>query len=116
MPSQWLREPSLQHAVRRWLPAHYISLAVWTKCLETGSAYEVEYRFRRASDGAYRWFIGRALPVRDDQGRIWFSEAGPTKQLVGFDQLAGLFDKAVLAVENPRAASEEDKVGMEVVA
>ena len=23
--------------------------------------------------------------TRDDQGRIWFSEAGPTKQLVGFD-------------------------------
>ena len=30
--------------------------------LATGRAYEIEYRFRR-TDGAYRWFIGRALPL-----------------------------------------------------
>ena len=28
----------------------------WGHSLATGDPYEVEYRFRRASDGAYRWF------------------------------------------------------------
>src|SRR5690606_26078353 len=39
----------------------------------TGEAYEVEYRLRR-HDGQYRWTLGRAMPVRDEQGRIerWF--------------------------------------------
>ena len=46
----------------------------WTHSFTTGAPYDVEYRFRRASDGAYRWFLGRALPVRDAAGRItkWF--------------------------------------------
>ncbi|MDX1935092.1 MAG: PAS domain-containing protein [Capsulimonadales bacterium] len=46
---------------------------VWRRSLETGEPYEIEYRFRR-HDGAFRWFIGRALPMRDADGRIlrWF--------------------------------------------
>ncbi len=46
----------------------------WTHSFKTGEPYEVEYRFKRASDGAYRWHLGRALPVRDAQGIIvkWF--------------------------------------------
>ncbi|CAN5715769.1 PAS domain S-box protein [soil metagenome] len=46
---------------------------VWTRALKTGAPYEVEYRIRR-HDGAYRWFLGRALPIRDDDGHIvrWF--------------------------------------------
>ncbi|OJH37436.1 GAF domain-containing protein [Cystobacter ferrugineus] len=45
----------------------------WQHSLRTGEPYEVEYRCRR-HDGAYRWFIGRAQPVRDAEGRIlkWF--------------------------------------------
>ncbi len=46
----------------------------WAHSLATGDPYEVEYRFRRASDGAYRWFIGRADPLRAPDGQIlrWF--------------------------------------------
>ena len=42
----------------------------WTKSCNDGTGYEVEYRFRRASDDVYRWHLGRAVPVRDDAGRI----------------------------------------------
>jgi len=42
---------------------------IWRQSLETGAPYEIEYRLRHRS-GDYRWTIGRALPVRDDQGRI----------------------------------------------
>ena len=42
----------------------------WTKAFTTGGDYEVEYRFKRASDGAYRWHLGRAFPQRDPAGKI----------------------------------------------
>ncbi|HZF75954.1 MAG TPA: PAS domain-containing protein [Acetobacteraceae bacterium] len=47
--------------------------ACWRRSLATGEPYEVEYRLRR-HDGAYRWVLGRALPLRDEAGRIlrWF--------------------------------------------
>lgn len=39
--------------------------ARWSQSLAAGSAFEVEERFRRGSDGTYRWHIARAMPVRD---------------------------------------------------
>lgn len=42
----------------------------WTKALSTGEPYEVEYRFRRAADGSYRWFLARGACVRNGEGRI----------------------------------------------
>ncbi|HEY1403375.1 MAG TPA: GAF domain-containing protein, partial [Pyrinomonadaceae bacterium] len=46
----------------------------WKHCVETGEIYDIEYRFRRASDGQYRWHLGRALPLSDADGQIvkWF--------------------------------------------
>lgn len=46
----------------------------WTRALTTGETYEIEYRFKRAADGVYRWHLGRALPVKDANGTIikWF--------------------------------------------
>ncbi|MES2055592.1 MAG: PAS domain-containing protein [Pseudomonadota bacterium] len=46
---------------------------IWYQSLESGAPYQLEYRLRRA-DGAYRWILGRALPIRDDTGIItrWF--------------------------------------------
>lgn len=43
--------------------------ANWSHSLRTGEPYEVEYRLRHHS-GEYRWTLGRALPVRDGEGRI----------------------------------------------
>ena len=43
--------------------------AKWRHSLASGEPYEVEYRLRHHS-GAYRWTIGRALPLRDAEGRI----------------------------------------------
>ena len=42
---------------------------IWRHSLETGEPYEIEYRIRHRS-GQYRWTLGRALPVRDDKGKI----------------------------------------------
>ncbi len=45
----------------------------WQHSLETGEDYEIEYVIRRF-DGSSRWFLGRAQPVRSDDGSIvkWF--------------------------------------------
>ncbi|RQS61536.1 response regulator [Burkholderia sp. Bp8963] len=46
----------------------------WAHSIESGDEFEIEYRLRSASDGAYRWFLCRGLPYRDRTGKIikWF--------------------------------------------
>ena len=43
--------------------------ARWRHSLATGEPYEIEYRLRHHS-GVYRWTLGRALPVRGQDGEI----------------------------------------------
>jgi PAS domain S-box-containing protein len=45
----------------------------WQSSLAAGQPFEAEFRIRRF-DGDYRWFLTRALPLRDASGRIvqWF--------------------------------------------
>ena len=43
--------------------------ASWRTSLQTGDPYQIEYRLKHRS-GEYRWTIGRALPIRDEDGRI----------------------------------------------
>jgi PAS domain S-box-containing protein len=43
--------------------------AAWRHALRTESLYEIEFRIRRR-DGAYRWFLARALPMRDAEGVV----------------------------------------------
>ena len=49
------------------------AFARWNRSLATGEPYEIEYRLRHRS-GEYRWVLGKAQPVLDDQGRIarWY--------------------------------------------
>lgn len=41
----------------------------WASCLAGSEVYETEFRIRRA-DGAYRWFLVRAVPIRLPDGKI----------------------------------------------
>ncbi len=45
----------------------------WNEAVRRGADFNSEYRIRR-SDGAYRWFESRAVPLLDDSGAItrWF--------------------------------------------
>ena len=47
--------------------------SVFRHAIETGVPYAVENRLRR-SDGAYRWFQRRGMPLRDADGRVvrWY--------------------------------------------
>ena len=46
----------------------------WRHSLATGAIYENKCRIRRASDGAFRWHLCRALPQVDESGRVrqWY--------------------------------------------
>jgi PAS domain S-box-containing protein len=43
--------------------------SLWAAAIAAGQPYDVEFRLRR-HDGAYRWHIGRAVPIRGEAGRI----------------------------------------------
>jgi PAS domain S-box-containing protein len=49
------------------------SLKHWMRCVQSGEAYESEYRIRGAHR-QYRWFRARAVPLRDMEGNIikWY--------------------------------------------
>ena len=48
--------------------------AHWQHALATGDMYEHEERLKQSQTGEYRWFLVRALPMRDEAGQIvrWF--------------------------------------------
>jgi PAS domain S-box-containing protein len=52
----------------------------WLRALETGEAYEVEYRCK-SKEGEWRWFLGRAAPARNKEtGEVekWFGKLSTT--------------------------------------
>jgi len=52
------------------------TLAVWNRSVETGEPYLNEFRLRR-HDGSFRYFLARAVAVRDGDGRVerWIGSA-----------------------------------------
>jgi PAS domain S-box-containing protein len=50
------------------------ALELWRKAFESGQPFEGQFRLVRQGDGTPRWFLCRALPVRDHHGGItrWF--------------------------------------------
>lgn len=43
----------------------------WQAAVPYGMPWETEFRIRRASDGQYRWYASRALPLRDSSGQVF---------------------------------------------
>ncbi len=48
--------------------------AKWREAIAAGTPLVAEFRLRHAASGEYRWFLTRAVPVRDADGRVvnWF--------------------------------------------
>lgn len=49
------------------------TVAAWRRALQDATTYEVTHRLKRA-DGTTHWYLTRAIPVRDADGRVieWF--------------------------------------------
>ncbi|MDP9253720.1 MAG: ATP-binding protein, partial [Verrucomicrobiota bacterium] len=62
----------------------------WYESVETGKPYEIRYRFLERRSGAYRWFLGRALPVRDEWDQIvrWYGTCTDIDDLVRAEDTA----------------------------
>lgn len=76
---------------------HDRTLAQWTVCLRTGDVHEIEHRFRRGSDGMYRWHLTRAIPRRDESGRIveWVGTSTDIHdRRTGEERIRDLYDNA----------------------
>ncbi|MDB5032694.1 PAS domain-containing sensor histidine kinase [Mucilaginibacter sp.] len=52
-------------------------LTAWTESSTTGTSFESEYRLKRGSDGMYKWHLGRAQPMKNEDGEIikWFGSS-----------------------------------------
>jgi PAS domain S-box-containing protein len=66
--------PDLRNDGEKWVqtvhPDDQASSALaYLTAIQTGTPYETEFRARR-HDGAYHWFLARAIPVRDPHGAI----------------------------------------------
>ncbi|TGD96165.1 PAS domain-containing protein [Methylobacterium nonmethylotrophicum] len=66
--------PAAETGEASWLGAIHpdhreATRAAWRAASQTGRTYEAEFPLRRA-DGAYRWFLSRAHPVRGSDGTI----------------------------------------------
>ncbi|MEG4346718.1 PAS domain-containing protein [Microcoleus sp. A003_D6] len=48
-------------------------VANFRRCIETGELWEDTFPLR-GKDGSYRWFLSRAVPIRDERGKLlrWF--------------------------------------------
>ncbi len=83
-----------------------MSVNNWTECVRTGKNYDVEYRFRRASDGQYRWHLGRAFPLRNYKGEIikWF---GSSTDIDDYKQSEAALWSALQQQQAARAEAEK---------
>jgi PAS domain S-box-containing protein len=56
----------------------------WARAMHAGTPFESQHRVRR-NDGVFRWFISRALPLRDADGRIerWAGSLTDIDDLIG---------------------------------
>lgn len=62
----------LAHGWKNLCHPHDLIEAVqrWSRSLQSGEPYEVEFRLLRGTDRQYRWHVARALPVRGGDGAI----------------------------------------------
>lgn len=80
--NQWLEFTGLKenYGDNSWIPLLHPDdvqhcYNTWYHSVQTGEPYHIEYRFKdRFHPGQYRWFLGRAIPIKDDNDNIikWF--------------------------------------------
>ncbi len=108
--------PAEQHRGEGWLEAVHPEdrdrvIVAWTAAVTSAGAFLVEYRVRR-HDGVWRWFHGRAAPVRDETGEIarWFGSSSDITEIV---EARSDLEAAVAARTRELEASLEERARAE---
>jgi PAS domain S-box-containing protein len=73
----------------------------WQRALAEGKIFDTEYRLRNAA-GEYCWFIGRNIPLRNEEGKIlgWFGSATDINDLKNAqNELRSTAERLQLALE-----------------
>ncbi len=83
-----------------------ITIDAWNESVNTGKNFDIECRFRRASDGQYRWHLGRAFPLRNHKGEIikWF---GSSTDINDYKQSEAALWSALQQQQAARAEAEK---------
>jgi two-component system cell cycle sensor histidine kinase/response regulator CckA len=82
--------------------------AEWQEAIARGVPYETEVRFRRASDGQYRWHLCRALPLKDANGQVtkWIGIAVDVhERKIAATAIAHANERMLMAVESAEAGT-----------
>ena len=81
------------------------SIDAFADCVRNGTTFQIENRFKDRNTGGYRWFLGRAVPVRDGNGEVirWF---GTSTDIDDHKRAEEKLEKAVLE----RTASLRDAI------
>lgn len=85
------------------------SLTAWEQAFATGNPYEVELRLQGA-DGQYRWFLNRAVPIRDGAGQVvkWFGTSTDLDEVKRTEENKRLVEvQARLLAEEKRLRQEQ---------
>ena len=71
-----------------------VTIRLWQESMRSGISYEVEHRLLR-HDGAYRWHLCRAIPVKDASGAIiqWYGNSTDIHDLkTAHERIAGILE------------------------
>jgi len=81
----------------------------WTEALQSGRPYQVEARLRRA-DGAYRWFLIRAVPFQDEVGNVkqWFGTDTDIEERKEVEETLYQVSQELFAANGELAAANEE--------
>jgi PAS domain S-box-containing protein len=105
---------------RGWIAIHHPEhlervVAKFDECLQTGRVWEDTFPIR-GKDGKYRWFLSRAVPIRDSAGKIqlWFgTNTDVTEQREAREALARSHDDLEKRVTERTASLTEAIAQME---
>lgn len=77
------------------------TITAWTESLQSEKDYYMEYRLKR-SDGSYRWHLARAVPIRNESGKVikWYGASTDIHDVV---QLKEQLEMARLQAEAANA-------------
>ena len=81
------------------------TFAAWENSLETGELYEMQLRMQD-SEAKYRWFLNRAIPIRDSNGQIikWFGTSTDLDNLKRAEEVKRLQEVEKRLVQEQRAS------------